>query len=133
MSHPTLPPRAQALVGRFEAWSGRGPARAVAVKVLVTVGGPLVLLTGVAMLVLPGPGLVAIVLGLALLALEYAWARTALAWIGQGLAGAKRAALPKDASPMRRLMGLLGTAGFLLATTALTGAVTAFVGSQTFL
>ena len=40
-----------------------------------TVAGPLVVLVGVAMLVLPGPGLVVIALGLALLALEYEWAR----------------------------------------------------------
>lgn len=133
MTHHALPPRAQALVDRFEAWSDRGPARAVAVKALITVGGPLVVLAGVAMLVLPGPGLVVIALGFALLALEYAWARTALAWIGQGLARAKRAALPKDASPLRRLTGLVGTAGFLLATTALTGAVTTLIGTQTFL
>ena len=33
------------------------------------------LLIGVAMLVLPGPGLVVIPLGLAILGIEYAWAR----------------------------------------------------------
>ena len=34
------------------------------------------LLIGVAMLVLPGPGLVVIPLGLAILGIEYAWARS---------------------------------------------------------
>ncbi|MBD7919786.1 hypothetical protein H9657_16060 [Cellulomonas sp. Sa3CUA2] len=47
------------------------PVRVVAVSV---VGGT-VLLTGVAMLVLPGPGILAILAGLALLATEFAWAR----------------------------------------------------------
>lgn len=47
------------------------PVRLVAVAV---VGGT-VLLTGVAMLVLPGPGILAILAGLALLATEFAWAR----------------------------------------------------------
>jgi len=131
MTHPTLPPRAQAVVDRFETWSDGGPVRRVGVRALVTVGGPLVVLVGVAMLVLPGPGLVVIALGLALLALEYEWARTGLAWLGRGLSRAKQAALPKDASPLRRLTGLLGTAGFLVATTLLTGAITTYVGSLT--
>ncbi|ADG75724.1 Protein of unknown function, PGPGW, transmembrane [Cellulomonas flavigena DSM 20109] len=47
------------------------PVRLVAVAV---VGGTVVL-TGVAMLVLPGPGILAILAGLALLATEFAWAR----------------------------------------------------------
>lgn len=47
------------------------PVRVVAVSV---VGGT-VMLTGVAMLVLPGPGILAILAGLALLATEFAWAR----------------------------------------------------------
>jgi len=50
------------------------PVRVVAVLV---VGGT-VLLTGVAMLVLPGPGILAILAGLALLATEFAWARWCL-------------------------------------------------------
>lgn len=129
MAHPTLSPRAQAVVDRFEAWSDAGPLRRLGVRALVTVGGPLVVLAGVAMLVLPGPGLVVIALGLALLALEYEWARTGLAWLGRGLSRAKQAALPAGASPLRRLTGLLGTAGFLVATTLLTGAITAYVGS----
>lgn len=47
------------------------PVRVVAVSV---VGGTVVL-AGVAMLVLPGPGILTIVAGLALLATEFAWAR----------------------------------------------------------
>jgi uncharacterized protein (TIGR02611 family) len=133
MSHPTLPPRAQAVVDRFETWSDGGPVRRVGVRALVTVGGPLVVVVGIGMLVLPGPGLVVIALGLALLALEYEWARTGLAWLGHGLSRAKQAALPTGASPMRRITGLLGTAGFLVATTLLTGAITAYVGSLAIL
>ena len=45
----------------------------------------------------------------------------------------RRAVLPKDGSPGRRILGLAGGATFLVATTALTGAVTTFVGTQTFL
>ena len=39
-----------------------------------------VLLGGLALLVLPGPALVVIPIGLAMLALEFAWAERALAW-----------------------------------------------------
>ena len=133
LSHPSLSPRSQALLTRIDGWSDAGPVRAVAVKALVTVGGPLVALVGVAMLVLPGPGLVVIALGFAMLAVEYEWARTCLALFGKVLSRAKQAALPRGSSPARKLAGLAGTAGFLVATTLITGAVTAFVGSQSLL
>jgi uncharacterized protein (TIGR02611 family) len=44
----------------------------------VSVGGGALLVAGVAMLVLPGPGLLVIVAGLALLATEFAWAQRPL-------------------------------------------------------
>lgn len=48
-------------------------------KRLVKIGGGFVLIVaGIAMLVLPGPGIVAIGLGLALLAPEFTWARCLL-------------------------------------------------------
>jgi uncharacterized protein (TIGR02611 family) len=47
----------------------------VARRVIVSVVGATVLLTGIALLVLPGPALVVIPVGLAILATEYAWAR----------------------------------------------------------
>lgn len=47
-------------------------------KLAVSVGGAALILAGVALLVLPGPGLLVIVAGLALLATEYAWARRRL-------------------------------------------------------
>lgn len=40
-------------------------------RVAIAIGGGLVILLGVAMLVLPGPGIVMIALGLAILALEF--------------------------------------------------------------
>ncbi|WP_307802215.1 PGPGW domain-containing protein [Cellulomonas dongxiuzhuiae] len=59
------------------------PVRLVAVSV---VGGT-VLLTGVAMLVLPGPGILAILAGLALLATEFAWARR---WLDRARAAGRQ-------------------------------------------
>src|SRR3954463_411335 len=103
MPDHSLSPRAHALLTRIETWSNAGPVRAVVVKVLVTVGGPLVIAAGVAMLVLPGPGLVVIALGFALLALEYAWARHALALLGHGLSRLRAVVFPRDGSRARRL------------------------------
>lgn len=133
MAHPELSPRSQALFDRVDAWSDRGPVRKVLARIGVTVGGPLIVAAGIAMLVLPGPGLVVIALGMALLALEYAWARTVLAVAGRGAAWVRRTVLPRDGSQGRRLLGVGGAAAFVVATTVLTGAVTTFVGSQAFL
>ena len=43
-------------------------------RILVVIGGSAVLIAGVAMLVLPGPGTLVIVAGLAILASEFDWA-----------------------------------------------------------
>lgn len=44
-------------------------------RIVIAVVGITVLLLGVVMLVTPGPGLVVIPLGLAILSIEFAWAR----------------------------------------------------------
>jgi tellurite resistance protein TerC len=44
-------------------------------RVIIFVFGMTVLIIGIAMLVLPGPAIVVIPIGLAILATEYAWAR----------------------------------------------------------
>jgi tellurite resistance protein TerC len=44
-------------------------------RIIILIVGMTVLLIGVAMLVLPGPAIVVIPVGLAILATEYAWAR----------------------------------------------------------
>lgn len=62
-----------ASMGEVVQWVGRS-AKRIAVAV---VGGALVA-AGVAFLVLPGPGLVLIIAGLAVLASEFAWASSAL-------------------------------------------------------
>lgn len=45
-------------------------------RIVVGIIGGTVLLIGIAMLVLPGPGLVVIPIGLGILGLEFAWARS---------------------------------------------------------
>jgi tellurite resistance protein TerC len=44
-------------------------------RIIVSIIGATVLLIGIALLVLPGPGFIVIVIGLGILATEYAWAR----------------------------------------------------------
>lgn len=55
-------------------WKGQGR------RVAVTALGLLALIAGVLMLVLPGPGILVTLLGLALLATEHDWAKDLLAW-----------------------------------------------------
>ena len=50
-------------------------------KCLVAVLGGALLIAGVAMLVLPGPAVVVIPAALAILAVEFLWARRWLAWL----------------------------------------------------
>jgi uncharacterized protein (TIGR02611 family) len=52
--------------------------RAVVRRVTITAVGFTLLVAGAAMLVLPGPGVLVIVAGLAVLSKEYAWARRPL-------------------------------------------------------
>ena len=47
-------------------------------RVAVTVAGAAVVMAGLALLVLPGPGIVVVVLGFAILGTEYAWAQAGL-------------------------------------------------------
>lgn len=47
-------------------------------RVAVSVVGGILVLGGLAMLVLPGPGIIVVAIGFAVLGTEYAWAATAL-------------------------------------------------------
>lgn len=66
--HPAVVPLK--IVGRFIARNGR--------RIAVTVVGALVLLAGLALLVLPGPGWLLIFVGLSILGSEYVWAQRLL-------------------------------------------------------
>jgi tellurite resistance protein TerC len=56
----------------------------VARKIVVAVVGSTVLAAGIALIVLPGPAIVVIPLGLAILATEFLWARRLLRRVKQG-------------------------------------------------
>ena len=52
--------------------------KAIIRKTWITLAGLTVILVGAALLILPGPGLIVIAAGLAILATEYAWAQKLL-------------------------------------------------------
>ena len=59
-------------------------------KLIVAIIGGTVLLIGIALIVLPGPAFIVIPVGLAILATEFAWAKSALAR-AKSMVGIKRA------------------------------------------
>ncbi len=71
------PPRARVHL-RVRDWARRRPTTHLALKVVVLAFGLTLVVAGAAMLVLPGPGWAAILLGLVVLASEYVWAERAL-------------------------------------------------------
>ena len=66
-------------------------------RIAVTIAGGVVILVGVAMLVLPGPGIVVILAGLAILATEYVWAERLLRMAKERAVQAKDKVLGKKA------------------------------------
>jgi uncharacterized protein (TIGR02611 family) len=85
-------------------------------KVVVTIVGTAVLTGGLIMMVTPGPGLLGIVAGLAILATEWDWADRWLTSARRKLEAAKAAAEAMD--PRVRRRRVLLTAGLVAAVTA---------------
>jgi hypothetical protein len=81
-------------------------------RFLVLVVGVAVLGAGVAMLVLPGPGVVVVIVGLAILATEFAWAERAL---DRATAGASRAVGVAHATPAGRWLLVVSGLGLVVA------------------
>ena len=65
-------------------------------KCLVAVLGGSLLIAGVAMIVLPGPAVVVIPAALAILAVEFLWARRWLAWLRERFKTILPAKTPSD-------------------------------------
>ncbi len=76
------------LVRKLRTYKERHVRRPRPIRWLFVVAGFTVLLAGLAMLVLPGPALAVIPLGLFLLALEFSWAE---AWLERSIQHADRA------------------------------------------
>jgi hypothetical protein len=84
--------------------------RHLVVRILVMLGGFTSLAGGLALLVLPGPGIPLVVVGLGLLALEFAWAERALT---KALEQAKRVRPPKR---WQRIVSAVGAAAAAVGT-----------------
>ena len=67
-------------------------------RIAITIIGGLIVLLGIAMLVLPGPGLLVIIAGLAILATEYVWAERLLLMAKEKAVQAKDKVLRKKAN-----------------------------------
>jgi uncharacterized protein (TIGR02611 family) len=100
----------------------RNPLTGALTKVAVTLVGLAVLLAGIVMMVAPGPGVVGILLGLAILATEYHWARRLLGWVRVRVASATQRARAMDPAVRRRRVAL-GLTGVV----AVLGGVAAYV------
>jgi uncharacterized protein (TIGR02611 family) len=86
------------------------------VRAAVVLGGFVVVLAGLAMLVLPGPGLPVLAVGLAVLALEFVWAEILLERTVDRMT--KTSDAVKRATRVQQV--LLGLLGLLVAAAALT-------------
>lgn len=86
------------------------PVSGAITKVVVTVLGLLVLTAGLVMMVTPGPGVVGILAGLGLLALEWDWARRWLAAARHKAAATAEQARTMDPAVRRRRTLLLALA-----------------------
>ncbi len=81
MPESPRPPRRHPFASRKRAWQKRVNERLgldrmpVVRKVVYSVLGVTIILLGIVMIVLPGPAILVIPIGLAILASEYAWAR----------------------------------------------------------
>lgn len=94
--------------GRLHQRMHANPVLSLLTKIGVTVVGVVVILAGVTMLVTPGPGLVAIAVGLAILSTEYHWAERWLAAARRKLVEAKEQAEQMDPAVRRRRIMLVG-------------------------
>ena len=93
------------LLARLQARRARHLERGLAFRLAFGAAGFVVLAAGIAMLVLPGPGLLVAAIGLAMLALEFAWAEWVLVRTVHRLERTKRAAT--RASRLRQVLALL--------------------------
>jgi uncharacterized protein (TIGR02611 family) len=77
------PPRENAVLARLREQRARHLRRGYVYRIAVVVAGFVVLAAGIAMLVLPGPGVLVCGIGLGLLALEFRWAERLLVRVAE--------------------------------------------------
>lgn len=103
----------------------RNRAMSATTKIVITVVGSAVLTAGLIMMVTPGPGLVGIAAGLAILSTEWDWADRWLQAARRKLEEAKEAAEQMDPAVRRRRV--LATAGL---TVLVAGAAVGYIALQ---
>ena len=104
--HEGAPPEPK-LVRRLKERKEAHRRRGLIYRAAFVVAGVTLLLAGIAMLVLPGPGWGAIIVALAILALEFAWAEYLLERVLVQADKAQRKA--REASPMQKRLTLAAT------------------------
>ena len=96
------------------------PVTGLITKIVLTVVGGVVLVAGVIMIFTPGQGILAVLLGLAILSLEYQWAARLLHRVKQKAQEARERARAVDPRVRRRRL-VIGSALILLAAAGLVG------------
>ena len=92
---------------KLERWRERHSQRGWLYRAMWVIAGAIVLLCGLAMLVTPGPAFVVIPIGLAMLAMEFAWAEWML---DRALERADRAQQKaREASRRQKIFGAVAT------------------------
>ena len=111
------PTRAQRMRERLAERRAEHVQRGTFYRIVFAVAGGIVTLAGIAMLVTPGPAFVIIPIGLAMLALEFAWAERALDHALRRAEQAERKA--KETTRAQRILAgvaiALGVAAFVAA------------------
>ena len=107
----------------------KNPVTRLFTKAVVTLVGLAVIGGGVVMLVIPGPGLVAIAIGLGILAIEWPWARRATHWMTEK---AKAAAHRTGSNPAQRRRRIVGTSVVGLGVVAVVTTYVALAGWPDF-
>jgi uncharacterized protein (TIGR02611 family) len=115
INHEKAPP--PRLFHRFRARVRRNPLLNTAWRAAVFAVGAAVLAGGLVMMITPGPGLLGIVVGLAILATEFAWAKRALHRAKTAADRAKEKALDPRKRRRNTVLGAL-TAALLAAAVA---------------
>jgi uncharacterized protein (TIGR02611 family) len=116
---------------RLHARSRANRVTAFLVKVLITLIGMALLIVGIIMIFTPGQGILAIIAGLALLSLEYAWAQRALVKTRNKAQAARDKFASQDPAERRRKIWI--GIGLFLCVVILLGAYFASAGYPNWL
>ena len=81
--------------------------RSKAYRIAFGIAAFVVILTGLALVPLPGPGWAIVFIGLGMLALEFEWAEKLMQKVLNRLEGAQEAA--RNATPLQKALGIAGT------------------------